>query len=143
MKSEVNLSEVKGTTSPDNSRLCLRQKDGVETSRAMPPEALRENDSLLMIEIIEALSALGGVCIRRNVGKFRSMRSERVVTCGLPGEADINYYAPGGKTFFLEVKTRSGTVSKRQEKFLERMRQLGFTAEVVRSVKEAVSLVDG
>ncbi len=65
------------------------------------------------------------------------------MVCGLPGEADINYYAPGGNTYFFEVKTRTGRVSKQQQKFIDRMRKLGFTAAVVRSVEEAVSIVDG
>lgn len=101
-----------------------------------------ENETQLMNKIIAALSAKGGVCIRRNVGKFRQLHSERVVTCGLPGEADINYYAPGGKTYFFEVKTSTGRTSKRQENFIRRMRELGFTAEVVHSIEEAERVLE-
>lgn len=107
------------------------------------PETRYKNETDLMNHIQAALSKLGGVCVRRNVGKFRQLSGNRVVTCGLPGESDLEYFAPGGKTFFFEVKTRTGKVSDKQKRFIEHMRGLGFTAYVVRSVEEALHIAKG
>ena len=47
-----------------------------------------------------------------------------------------------GKALWLEVKTKTGVVSKKQEYEMERLRDAGCVTGVVRSVEEARSFVE-
>ncbi len=61
---------------------------------------------------------------------------------GLPkGFSDLVFFGPGGKAAFIETKNESGRLRPEQQMFLERMRALGFSAGVARSVDEAVNLI--
>lgn len=97
-----------------------------------------------MNKIMEELSKLGGVVLRRNVGMFRSFTNPRqVIRCGMPGEPDLEYIHTNGKVYFFEVKTATGRASAEQINFLERLRKLHTTALIVRSPDEAVKAVIG
>ena len=95
-----------------------------------------------------------GVVFRTNAGKFYQGQAvysrefdQRVLInlrCvdGLPkGFSDLVFFGPGGKAAFIETKNESGRLRPEQQMFLERMRALGFSAGVARSVDEAVNLI--
>lgn len=95
-----------------------------------------------------------GLVFRTNAGtfwqgKFVQEKNRNILTNlraveGLPeGFSDLVFFAPGGKTVFIEVKLPGKEPSKEQQKFLAKMKQLGFVAGVARSAEEALVLVDG
>ena len=95
----------------------------------------------LMRSIMLALSNEGHMVFRGNVGLFFT-KDGRPVKSGLPvGFSDLFGFTKDARPFFLEVKTPTGGVRVEQDRFLWAMRQRGATAEVVRSVDEAVELL--
>jgi hypothetical protein len=89
------------------------------------------------------LSELGYAVFRANVGKFQT-KDGRWFDTGLPkGFSDL-FAIKNGKIFFLEVKTPTGKPTAEQLNFLAVMRdRYGCVTGIVRSVEEAVKLVDG
>jgi hypothetical protein len=89
------------------------------------------------------LSELGYAVFRANVGKFQT-KDGRWFDTGLPkGFSDL-FAIKNGKIFFLEVKTPTGKPTAEQLNFLAVMRdRYGCITGIVRSVEEAVKLVDG
>ena len=65
--------------------------------------------------------------------------SER--TARTPGEFDFILIATGGRTFFIECKTRKGKLSPQQLAMKVHAEMLGHKPAVVRSVKEYLSIV--
>ena len=65
--------------------------------------------------------------------------SER--TARTPGEFDFILIASGGRTFFLECKTRKGKLSPQQLAMKVHAEMLGHKPAVVRSVAEYLSIV--
>ena len=96
-------------------------------------------ETVLQNKIRCALSDYG-IVIRLNTGFFLTA-DNRMVKCGIPGMPDLLFLGPSGQTVWLEVKTATGIVSEAQNRFIARLRELGHTAEVVRSVDEALVLV--
>jgi hypothetical protein len=96
-------------------------------------------ETILQNQIRIALSEFG-ICIRLNTGIFMTA-DNRVVKCGLPGMPDLLWLGPGGRSVWLEVKTGSGIISPAQQRFMARLRELGHTAEIVRSLDEALVLI--
>ena len=80
-----------------------------------------------------------GLTVRNNVGTFLTVYGMPIVI-GVPGMADLTLFARGGKTIFIEVKTRSGRLSAAQKQFRDRVSELGFEYIVIRSVEEAEKL---
>jgi hypothetical protein len=89
------------------------------------------------------LSELGYAVFRANVGKFQT-KDGRWFDTGLPkGFSDL-FAIKNGKIYFLEVKTPTGKPTAEQLNFLAAMRdRYGCITGIVRSVEEAVKLVDG
>lgn len=89
------------------------------------------------------LSELGYAVFRANVGKFQT-KDGRWFDTGLPkGFSDL-FAIKNGKIYFLEVKTETGKPTAEQLNFLAVMRdRYGCITGIVRSVEEAVKLVDG
>jgi hypothetical protein len=92
----------------------------------------------LLRRIVEALRGESDLLVWRNtvgVGEHDGRR----VTYGLAlGSSDlIGLLAPRGRFVALEVKTPDGRLTEHQARFLERVRQHGGIAAVVRSVDEA------
>lgn len=115
-----------------------RQKvvDAVDADRAIPPE------SELQRSIVEYLDAIG---LRRDCIVFsvpNEGRRSRAATgilkdMGmLPGAADLAIVAPGGRCYFLEVKTAIGRLSTTQREFRRRCQVLDVPHAVVRSVDD-------
>lgn len=89
------------------------------------------------------LSELGYAVFRANVGKFQT-KDGRWFDTGLPkGFSDL-FAIKNGKIYFLEVKAETGKPTAEQLNFLAVMRdRYGCITGIVRSVEEAVKLVDG
>lgn len=89
------------------------------------------------------LSELGYAVFRANVGKFQT-KDGRWFDTGLPkGFSDL-FAIKNGKIYFLEVKAETGKPTAEQLNFLAVMRgRYGCVTGIVRSVEEAVKLVDG
>lgn len=82
-----------------------------------------------------ALSEIG-VVRRNNVGTFYT-QDGRAVAVGIPGEADLTLFQNGGKTVFIEVKTRTGRQSAKQKHFQKHFEQMGYEYIIMRSVDDA------
>jgi hypothetical protein len=94
--------------------------------------------------IVERLNAIPGVCCwRANAGVSRS--GGRFVRFGVVGQADISGLVRGGKRVELETKLPGGKwkVTAEQLAFGARITDLGGLWAVVRSVDEAVAVVEG
>lgn len=89
------------------------------------------------------LSELGYAVFRANVGKFQT-KDGRWFDTGLPkGFSDL-FAIKNGKIYFLEVKAETGKPTAEQLNFLAVMHdRYGCVTGIVRSVEEAVKLVDG
>ena len=84
------------------------------------------------------------VTFRANVGKVRTPDG-RYFDTGLPvGFSDIfGVRKSDGKAVFIEVKTKSGRVSEKQQNFINAMLENNAVAGVCRSVDDARKLIKG
>lgn len=87
------------------------------------------------------LSELGFCVFRANVGKFQT-KDGRWFDTGLPrGFSDL-FAVKNGMVYFIEVKSKSGTIRPDQERFLAVMTsKYGCKAGIARSVEDAVRIV--
>ena len=67
--------------------------------------------------------------------KFRNMG----LTAGV---ADLICLLPGGRVFFMEVKTPTGRQSENQKSFEDRVRGLGFDYHIARSIEDAKKIME-
>lgn len=92
----------------------------------------------------EIRAAVSEYCVifRANVGKGFT-KDGRYFDTGLPvGFSDLfGVRKSDGKAVFIEVKTKKGRVTERQQRFLSEMLKNGAIAGVCRSKEEAVELV--
>lgn len=60
------------------------------------------------------------------------------------GVPDLQLAYPVGvySGLFIEMKSRTGRVSKNQKKYIERLREVGYRVEVVKSFDEFKELID-
>lgn len=97
----------------------------------------------IMNEIRLALSAIGCIVFRINVGKGRTFGG-RYFDTGVPvGFSDLFGVMPNGRAFFIEVKTPKGRPSQAQSNFLQAMKDNGAVAGICRSAEEAINLIQG
>ena len=96
-----------------------------------------------MNEIRLALSAIGCIVFRINVGKGRTFGG-RYFDTGVPvGFSDLfGVRLSDGRAVFIEVKTPKGRPTKQQINFISRMRAAGAIAGICRSAEEAVRLIN-
>ena len=86
------------------------------------------------------LTRQGFEVFRINVGKFK-LNDGRWFSTGAPvGFPDL-FAIRDGKACFFEVKTPKGKASPEQLRFLQRMRDKGCVAEIVRSVEDAEKII--
>lgn len=102
---------------------------------------MTKEETKLQNAIRVALSEYGFVR-RNNVGTFLTAYGTPI-TLGVPGESDLTVFCKGGQTIFLEVKTPTGRQSKAQKHFEEYVNSLGYEYYVVRSVEDALNIVEG
>lgn len=79
-----------------------------------------------------------GVVIRQNTGNFELKDGRRIV-CGVKGLSDLQFIGHN-RVAFIEVKTPTGKPSQEQLNFIKRMRSLGHSAGIARSVEDALIL---
>ena len=100
----------------------------------MNPETILQN------EIMTALCRIGCYVERSNSGLYYT-KDGRAVKIGVRGQSDLRGHTKTGRAFYLEVKTKSGTPTKEQLRFIEAMRKSGAIAGVVRNVDDAIGLL--
>ena len=89
-----------------------------------------------------ALAERGHFTFRYNVGKFYTMDG-RMISIGEKGVSDlIGHRSPDAKAIYLETKTPIGKASKEQKAFIAAMKNSGAIAGFVRSVEDAIKLVE-
>lgn len=88
------------------------------------------SEAALVNKIREAMKKKGLFCLKLHGGRFQQ--------AGLPDLLVIKE----GRALWLEVKTQDGETTKLQEHALDALRKSGCVAEVVRSVDEAIRLVN-
>jgi hypothetical protein len=83
------------------------------------------------------------ITFRGNVGLFYT-KTGRPIRTGLPpGFSDLfGFRRLDNKMFFIEVKTRTGRLSKDQKNFLKKMSELGCITGVARSVDDAREIIE-
>lgn len=96
-------------------------------------------ETALQNEIMVKLSEFGCIPHRRQVGLFYT-KNLIPIHIGTPGEPDLEFTCPNGKTLFLEIKTPKGITKQQQKKYHEHLRKLGHLVFVVRSVNDAVEI---
>lgn len=111
----------------------IMQEIRLKVSQECPGIVLRLNSG----------KAFGGDKIINTPQYGRVLTSPRAVALCPPGTPDLVYFGPGGQTVFLEVKAPAGKVREAQERFLKVIHNYGFTAAIVRSADEAVSVIKG
>lgn len=81
-----------------------------------------------------------GYCNRRGWIPLHGSTAHR--TKRMPGEPDFEIIADGGRVFFVECKSKSGTLSEAQEIFIARAAALGTKVHVIRSLAEFIVLTN-
>ena len=79
-------------------------------------------------EIVKYAESEGGLCVKLEI------KGER-------GWPDRTLLFPGGVIAFVEVKTPTGKLKHQQVYWITVLRKLGFYAEVIRSLDEAVDFI--
>jgi len=74
------------------------------------------------------------IVFRMNVGAAR--QGKQFVRFLRPGFADLMFLLSGGRTLFVEVKSKTGRQSKDQKTFQRIVEQLGFDYIIARSVED-------
>lgn len=78
-----------------------------------------------------------GMPIRNRAGQVTGLRPSLIA-----GHPDLAGVLPDGRALFVEVKTKTGTVSALQKKWLDRLTEQGALAVVARSVEEVREALD-
>ena len=87
-----------------------------------------------------ALSQKGCKVFRCTVGNFYTKWGQEV-KIGTKGHSDLYGIKPGGKAFFVEVKTPIGKARKEQLNFISVMQKAGALAGFARSPEDALKIV--
>lgn len=77
---------------------------------------------------------------RCNVGNFYTKYGQEI-KIGTPGHSDLYGVKPGGRAFFVEMKTPIGKASKKQKNFVKVMKEMGALAGFANSVEQALDIV--
>lgn len=72
--------------------------------------------------------------------KYIHSRPDQRSTIG-EGVQDFTIFAPGGRVFLIECKTRTGKPSEDQRNWAHEMEMIGWIVQIVRSYKEFLELV--
>jgi hypothetical protein len=96
-------------------------------------------ETIIQNQIRIALSKYG-ICFRLNAGHFKTIDG-RMIKAGLAGLPDLLWIGPDGRTAWLEVKTGAGKVREHQQRFIDRLTEMGQVAGIVRSVDDALRMI--
>lgn len=86
------------------------------------------------------LSKMGCIPVRLQSGLFYTAQGIPV-HIGINGIPDLMILCPNGQVVFMEMKTATGRLREDQKRFIDRLHDMGFRAEVVRSVEQAADIV--
>jgi len=95
----------------------------------------------LLDKIMLAVGSLPNVRIwPRGVGLAKNMYNENVIRYGIPGESDLDgIIAPHGRRLHIEIKTGSGKLSEKQQKFKAMIEKFGGVYIEARSVEDCLT----
>ena len=100
------------------------------------PELERDAQRDTMLELGRCLDL---TIWRRTVGVFLSLDGKRRVRVGVPGEGDLGgILAPNGRSFWIEMKSRTGEQRQAQEAFERMVCARGGIYIVSRSLEESM-----
>ena len=100
---------------------------------------MKKPETQIQDQIREVLGKYGKV-FRMNTGVFKTADG-RFIRCGTKGMSDLLFVGQG-RIAWLECKTDNGKISGEQEKFIKEMLLLGHPAGIVRSVEDAINLIN-
>ena len=111
-------------------------------------------ETKLQRAIMLALSEAGYTIWRNETGQFWTgqqlhragdqitLANASMVPCGLcKGSSDLIGIGPGGRFLALEVKTQTGRATVEQQNYINQVNARGGIAGIVRSVEDALALV--
>lgn len=88
---------------------------------------MKERDLELLL--VGRVRSAGGLCIKLPAELYR----------GIP---DRMVLLPGGRIFFIELKTDTGRVSPAQVRFSTFLRSLGFNSDIIKGKKALLEFID-
>lgn len=103
---------------------------------------MANKETILMREIMVALSGEGCFVLRTNAGTFYDSRGNRV-KIGFAGLSDLVGCTSKGRFFAIEVKMPKENPREDQKEFLKAMKDSGALSGVAHSVEEALEIVNG
>ena len=116
-------------------RFTATSPDGFIINKNQGVGSMGKEETEIQNAIRVALSEIG-IVKRNNVGTFYTFDG-RPIAIGIPGEADLTLFQNGGKTVFIEVKTRTGRQRTKQKRFQAAVERLGYDYVIMRSVDDA------
>jgi len=109
----------------------------------VPPIPPMKESMLVNLILRDLLSRYKGVLRlwRNNSGAFKT-EGGNFIRYGALGSPDILGILKPGKIVCIEAKSSRGKLSEHQERWLQEARDLGALVGVVRSVDEAIALIE-
>lgn len=81
--------------------------------------------------------------VERKSGRCVVLDRAQLINAGLcRGSSDLVGIGPGGRFLAIEVKTDAGRTTRQQEAFIDAVIRAGGIAGIVRSVEDALALVE-
>lgn len=100
----------------------------------------QKEETNIQNKIRVALSEQGCLTFRCNVGNFYTKWGQEV-KIGTKGHSDLYGIKPGGRAFFIEVKTPIGAARPEQLNFVKAVKNKGALVGFARSVDDALKIV--
>jgi hypothetical protein len=97
-------------------------------------------ETTLQRKIMVAVSSMGAIPYRMQVGKFLPLNSDFPIKIGIDGTPDLLIICPNGEVLWFEIKTATGRLRKDQEQFHRVLRSLNHKVYVVRSPERAIEI---
>jgi hypothetical protein len=95
----------------------------------------------------EFFATLNEALLKGSAGKSKNFRYaiyQKLLKMGLKtGIPDIVFLVKGGKVFFIEMKTPTGTLSKNQKFRIPIIEALGFDVHICRSLDDVKKVMSG
>lgn len=101
---------------------------------------MKKQETNIQNKIRVALSEKGCLSFRCNVGNFYTKYGQEI-KIGTNGHSDIYGIKPGGRAFFIEVKTPIGKARPEQLQFVKAVKKKGALAGFARSAEDAIKIV--
>lgn len=111
---------------------------------ARTPKGKQRPEAALQAKIIKAIERAYGpnVLVERTNAGMATTSAGNVINIGKAGTSDLKVCLRG-RFIALEVKTATGKLTEKQARYLEQVKAAGGIGEVVRSVDEALAILEG